>query len=433
MFEKFASLFKVPELRKRLLFTFGAIIIIRLGTQITVPGIDKSILEAIFAQQAGGVFDFLNMFTGGALQQYSLFALGVTPYINASIIFSLLTSVIPKLKELQQQGREGRKKITAYTRYATVALAIAQGIAMTTLLREAAPADTPLWFFYITSIVSLTTGTIFLMWLGERITENGIGNGISMIIMVSILSRFPASLRAMWVQISTGSAGTFGALWGVAFVILLIVVVAGMTMVQQGQRKIQIQYAKRTMGRRIYGGHSSHIPLRVNQGGVIPVIFASALLSLPMTLFQAIPVLRPYTTFIEAGSPIYIVLYVLLIFFFTYFYSSIVFDPQDISKNVRESGGFIPGVRPGKPTADYITGITSRLLLIGAMFLSAVAVLPFILSSLSGIQAMFLIGGTSLLIVVGVGIDTLMQIEAHLVMRHYESLTKSGKLLGRRG
>jgi len=429
MFEKLASLFKVPELRKRIIFTLGAIIVFRLGTHITVPGIDADALRAFFDQQSGGIFDFLNMFTGGALQRFSLFALGVTPYINASIIFSLLTSVIPKLKELQQQGREGRRKITSYTRYATVVLSIVQGAAMVSIIRGLAPAGSTIWF-YITTIVALTTGTIFLMWLGERITENGIGNGISMLIMVSILSRFPANLREMWVAISTGTAHP---IWGVLFIALLIVVVAGMTMVQQGQRKIQIQYAKRTMGRRIYGGHSSHLPMRVNQGGVIPVIFASALLSLPMTIFNAVPALNRYEYLIETGSPLYIGLYVLLIFFFTYFYSSIVFDPNDIAKNVRESGGFIPGVRPGRPTADYITGVMNRLLLIGALFLSAVAVLPFILSSISNLSSMFLVGGTSLLIVVGVGIDTLMQIEAHLVMRHYESLTKSGKLLGRKG
>lgn len=429
MWEKFASLFKVPELRKRILFTLGAIIVFRLGTHITVPGIDVDALRTFFAEQGGGIFDFLNMFTGGALQRFSLFALGVTPYINASIIFSLLTSVIPKLKELQQQGREGRRKITSYTRYATVGLAVVQAAAMTSLIQSAVPGGATIWF-YLTSIVSITTGTIFLMWLGERITENGIGNGISMIIMVSVLSRFPVSLRDMWVSISTGSVHPF---WGLAFIALLIIVIAGMTMVQQGQRKIQIQYAKRTMGRRIYGGHSSHLPLRVNQGGVIPVIFASALLSLPVTIFNAIPALKRYVYLIATGSPLYITIYVLLIFFFTFFYSSIVFDPNDIAKNVRESGGFIPGVRPGRPTADYITNILNRLLLIGALFLSAVAVLPFILSSISNLQSMFLVGGTSLLIVVGVGIDTLMQIEAHLVMRHYESLTKSGRLLGRRG
>ena len=425
MWEKFASLFKVPELRKRILFTLGAIVVIRLGTHISVPGVN---LNAIGAFEEGGLLDFMNMFSGGALQRFSLFALGVTPYINASIIFSLLTSVIPKLKELQQQGREGRRKITSYTRYATVGLSIVQAIAFSSIIRSAFPVDATVWF-YATTIMSLVTGTIFLMWLGERITENGIGNGISLIIMISILSRFPSSLNRLWVEIATGSTPAY---WGLAFIVLLIAVVAGMTMVQQGQRKIPIQYAKRTMGRRIYGGHSSHLPLRVNQSGVIPVIFAMALLTFPITIFSALN-WTAASAYFSQGSLLYIICYVLLIVFFTYFYSSIVFDPNDIAKNIREAGGFIPGVRPGKPTAEYITGILGRMLLVGALFLSMVAVLPYLLSSLSGSSTMFLIGGTSLLIVVGVGIDTLMQIETHLVMRHYESLTKSGGLLGRRG
>ena len=425
MWEKFASLFKVPELRKRILFTLGAIVVIRLGTHISVPGVN---LNAIGAFEEGGLLDFMNMFSGGALQRFSLFALGVTPYINASIIFSLLTSVIPKLKELQQQGREGRRKITSYTRYATVGLSIVQAIAFSSIIRSAFPVDATIWF-YATTIMSLVTGTIFLMWLGERITENGIGNGISLIIMISILSRFPSSLNRLWVEIATGSTPAY---WGLAFIVLLIAVVAGMTMVQQGQRKISIQYAKRTMGRRIYGGHSSHLPLRVNQSGVIPVIFATALLTFPITIFSALN-WTAASAYFSQGSLLYIICYVMLIFFFTYFYSSIVFDPNDIAKNIREAGGFIPGVRPGKPTAEYITGILGRMLLVGALFLSAVAVLPYLLSTLSGSSTMFLIGGTSLLIVVGVGIDTLMQIETHLVMRHYESLTKSGGLLGRRG
>jgi len=429
MWEKFSSLFKVPELRKRILFTLGAIIVFRLGTHITVPGVDKTVLQQIFNSGSGGIWDFMNMFTGGALQQFSLFALGVTPYIKASIIFSLLTSVVPKLKELQQQGREGQRKITTYTRWATVGLAIVQGAFMTTVIRNAVPGGAGI-LFYVTTVIALTTGTMFLMWLGERITENGIGNGISMLIMIGILSRFPASISSMWMSISTGSASP---IWGIVFVALLVVVIAAMTMVQQGQRKIQIQYAKRTMGRRIYGGHTSHLPLRVNQGGVIPIIFASALLSLPVTLFEALPSLKQYVYIIQSGSPLYMGLYVLLIFFFTYFYSSIVFDPADMAKNIREAGGFVPGVRPGDPTAEYVTGIMNRILLIGAVFLSAIAILPYVLSAASGLSTMFLIGGTSLLIVVGVGIDTIMQIEAHLVMRHYESLTKSGRLLGRRG
>lgn len=260
-------------------------------------------------------------------------------------------------------------------------------------------------------------------------TENGIGNGISMIIMIGILSRFPAQLQSTYIEISAGTVSPF---WGLAFFAILVIVVAGVTMIQQGQRKIAIQYAKRTSGRRVYGGHTSHLPIRVNQGGVIPIIFASALLTMPMTLTQWAPGLAWLTPYVQNGSLPYILAYVILIIFFTYFYSSIVFDPQDVAKNVRESGGFIPGVRPGKSTADYISGVLNRLLLIGALFLAAVAVLPYIFSALSGIRGMFLIGGTSLLIVVGVGIDTLMQIEAHLVMRHYESLTKAGGLLGRR-
>jgi preprotein translocase subunit SecY len=428
MWEKVSQLFRVPELRKRILFTLGAIIVFRLGTHIAVPGVNADALKNFFANQGGGIFDFLNMFTGGALQRFSLFALGVMPYINASIIFSLLTAVVPKLKEMQQQGREGRRKITAYTRWATLALAIIQAATMSMLIVNWGLTTGGAWFF-VSSIVALTTGTLFLMWLGERMTENGIGNGISMLIMIGILSRFPAQLQSMVSEISAGSVSV---LWGLVFVVMLVVVVGAMTMVQQGQRKIMIQYAKRTSGRRIYGGHTSHLPIRVNQGGVIPIIFASALLTLPITLTQWLPSLEWIYPYIKEGGLAYILAYVILIFFFTYFYSSIVFDPEDVAKNVRESGGFIPGVRPGNPTAEYILAVLNRILLIGAVFLAAVAVLPYLLSAASGLTSMFFIGGTSLLIVVGVGVDTLMQIEAHLVMRHYESLTKAGGLLGRR-
>ncbi len=428
MWEKFANIFHVPELRKRLLFTLGAIIVFRLGAHIPVPGVEAAALKNFFASQSGGIFDFMNMFTGGALQRFSLFALGVTPYINASIIFSLLTSVVPKLKELQQQGREGRRKITAYTRWAALGLAFVQGTTMSMLIVNWGLSSGGIWF-YITSVITLTTGTIYLMWLGERMTENGIGNGISMIIMIGILSRFPAQLQTTYNDITTGTVSPF---WGAALVVLFVVVISGVIMIQQGQRRIVIQYAKRTSGRRVYGGHTSHLPIRVNQGGVIPIIFAMALLTLPMTLFQAIPSLGWMQPYIQNGSPIYITAYVILIFFFTYFYSSIVFDPEDVAKNVRESGGFIPGVRPGRPTAEYISGVLNRILLVGALFLSSIAVLPYLLAGLSGLSGMYLIGGTSLLIVVGVGLDTIMQVEAHLVMRHYESLTKAGGLLGRR-
>jgi preprotein translocase subunit SecY len=428
VWEKITNVFKIPELRDRILFTLGAIVVFRLGTHIPVPGVDPTALKNFFAGQQGGILDFLNMFTGGALQRFSLFALGVTPYINASIIFSLLAAVIPKLKEMQEQGREGRRKITTYTRWTTLGLAIVQAVTISMLVVNWGLAQGTVWF-YVISVVSLTAGTIFLMWLGERMTENGIGNGISMIIMIGILARYPVQLQTAVNDITTGTASPF---WGVALIFLFVIVIGGVIMIQQGQRKIAIQYAKRTSGRRVYGGHTSHLPIRVNQGGVIPIIFAAALLAMPMTLFSSIPSLNWLVPYVQNGSLPYIITYVLLIFFFTFFYSSIVFDPEDVAKNVRESGGFIPGVRPGKPTSDYISSVLNRILLVGAVFLAGVAVLPYVFSALSGMSSMYLIGGTSLLIVVGVGLDTIMQMEAHLVMRHYESLVKSGGLLGRR-
>ncbi len=426
MWETLTNVFRVPELKKRIWFTLGAIIVFRLGTHIPIPGVNATAL-AHFFEQTGGIFNFLNMFTGGALKRFSLFALGVTPYINASIIFSLLIAVVPKLKELQEQGREGQRKITAYTRWSTLVLAVIQAAAYSLLVVNWGLARGTIWF-YLTSIIAMTAGTIYLMWLGERITENGIGNGISMLIMLGILARLPAQLQSAYTEITTGTVSPF---WGLVLLALLVVVTAGVVIIQQGQRKIIVQYAKRTTGRRIYGGHTSHLPIRVNQGGVIPIIFALALLAMPMTVAQwmSLSWLTPYVT---PGSWVYMVTYVILIFFFTYFYSSIVFDPEDVAKNIRESGGFIPGVRPGKPTSDYISMILNRILLIGAVFLSAVAVLPYVFSDISGLAGMYIIGGTSILIVVGVGIDTLMQIEAHLVMRHYESLTKGSGLLGRR-
>ena len=427
MWETLTNVFRVPELKKRIIFTLGAIIVFRLGTHIPIPGVNATAL-AHFFEQTGGIFNFLNMFTGGALKRFSLFALGVTPYINASIIFSLLIAVVPKLKELQEQGREGQRKITAYTRWSTLGLAVIQAAAYSLLVVNWGLARGTIWF-YLTSIIAMTAGTIYLMWLGERITENGIGNGISMLIMLGILARLPAQLQNAYNEITTGTVSPF---WGLVLLALLVVVTAGVVIIQQGQRKIIVQYAKRTTGRRIYGGHTSHLPIRVNQGGVIPIIFALALLAMPMTFAQWIPSLGWLTPYVRPGSWVYMLTYVIMIFFFTYFYSSIVFDPEDVAKNIRESGGFIPGVRPGKPTSDYISMILNRILLIGAVFLSAVAILPYVFSDISGLAGMYIIGGTSILIVVGVGIDTLMQIEAHLVMRHYESLTKGSGLLGRR-
>ncbi|MFP4135425.1 MAG: preprotein translocase subunit SecY [Candidatus Acetothermia bacterium] len=430
MFDQLTSILKIPELRKRILFTLGAIAIFRAGTHIPIPGISTQALESLFEGGGGNILQYLNMFTGGALGRGTLFGLGITPYINASIIMSLLTAVVPKLKELQQQGREGKKVITKYTRYGTLAIAFIQSYGWSFFLVRQGMVEGSIALFFVTSVLSMTTGTVFLMWLGERITENGIGNGISVLIMAGIMARFPSQLYSTWVEVNYGNVSP---LWGLILVAVFIVVIAGVVIVQQGRRKIRIQYAKRTAGRKVYGGHTSHLPIKVNQGGVIPIIFASVLLSLPMTLAQWAPGLSWMTSWVQRGSIPYLITYVLLIVFFTYFYSSIIFDPNDVAKNLKESGGFIPGVRPGESTVDYISSILNRLLLVGALFLGAIAVLPYVFTAISGLSS-FWLGGTSVLIVVGVGLDVLMQIESHMVMRHYDSLTEAGgsALLGRR-
>jgi len=426
--QRIHQVFAIEELRKRIIYTLGMLLVFRIGSYIPVPGVDtKQLAEVLSGAFGAGIFQFINLFTGGALRRFSLFGLGVIPYINASIILSLLIPVFPKLKELQQQGREGRRKLTQYTRWGTVILALLQSYAMSYLVIRYGLAQ-PTVGFFLTSIIALTTGTIFLMWIGERITENGIGNGISMLIMAGIIARFPGQLQQTYLEVS---AGTVSPIWAVGLVVLFIVVIAGTVVIQQGQRKIPIQYAKRTAGRRVYGGHTAHLPMRVNQGGVIPIIFASAILTLPSSIAAWVPGLQWLQAYVSPGSLIYLITYVLLIFFFTYFYSSLVFDPHDLAKNLREAGGFIPGVRPGEPTARYLMDIQGRLLLVGAVFLAAIAVLPYLFRAVSNIRS-FWLGGTSLLIVVGVGIDTIMQIEAHLVMRQYESLVKGAAFLGRR-
>ncbi len=429
MLGRVQQLFAVEELRKRILYTLGMLLVFRIGAHIPVPGVDtRQLAEVLSGAFGAGLFQFINLFTGGALQQFSLFSLGVIPYINASIILSLLIPAFPKLKKLQEEGREGRKKLTQYTRWGTVALALVQSYAMGVLVVQYGLAQPSVGFF-LSTIISLTAGSIFLMWVGERMTENGVGNGISMLIMAGIVARLPAEIQQAVLEIS---AGTVHPLWGIGLIALFVAVVALTVVIQQGQRKIVIQYAKRTSGRRVYGGHTTHLPLRVNQGGVIPIIFASAILTLPSSIATWVPQLNWLQSYVAPGSTIYLVAYVLLIFFFTYFYSSLVFDPNDIAKNLREAGGFVPGVRPGQPTADYLASVTNRLLLVGAVFLAGIAILPFVFTAASGLQG-FSIGGTSILILVGVGIDTIMQIEAHLVMRQYESLIKGSAFLGRKG
>jgi len=422
------QVFAIEELRKRILYTLGMLLVYRIGVHIPVPGIKTEALGQILSQTFGaGLLQFLNLFTGGALQNFSLFALGVIPYINVSIILSLLIPVIPSLKKLQEEGREGRKKLTQYTRWGTVLMSLLQAYAMSYMAISYGLAD-PTPQFFLTSLVALTAGSIFLMWIGERITENGIGNGISMLIMAGIVARFPAEIQQTYFEIS---AGTVHPLWAVGLVVVFVAVVALTVIMQQGQRKILVQYAKRTTGRRVYGGHSTYLPLRVNMGGVIPIIFASAILSLPSSIAAWVPQLRWLQSYVEPGSFAYLLAYVVLTIFFTYFYSSLVFDPEEVAKNLREAGGFVPGVRPGSPTAQYLRDILNRLNLVGAFFLAGIAVLPYIFRAASGIQG-FWLGGTSLLILVGVGIDTIMQIEAHLIMRQYESLIKGTRFLGRR-
>lgn len=429
MLGRIHQLFAVEELRKRILYTLGMLLVFRIGAHIPVPGVDtRQLAEVLSGAFGAGLFQFINLFTGGALQQFSLFSLGVIPYINASIILSLLIPAFPKLKKLQEEGREGRKKLTQYTRWGTVGLALVQSYAMGTLVVSYGLAQ-PSVGFYLSTIISLTAGSIFLMWIGERMTENGVGNGISMLIMAGIVARLPAEIQQAVLEIS---AGTVHPVWGIGLIFLFVAVVALTVIIQQGQRKIVIQYAKRTSGRRVYGGHTTHLPLRVNQGGVIPIIFASAILTLPSSIATWVPQLNFLQSYVAPGSTIYLVAYVLLIFFFTYFYSSLVFDPSDIAKNLREAGGFVPGVRPGQPTAEHLATVTNRLLLVGGVFLAGIAVLPFVFTAVSGLRG-FSIGGTSILILVGVGIDTIMQIEAHLVMRQYESLIKGSAFLGRKG
>lgn len=429
MLQSIIDAFSIPEVRKRALFTLWAIIVFRLGAWIPVPGVDAEALQVFFQRfLGGGIFQFLNMFSGGALQQFSLFALGVMPYINTSIILSLLVPVIPKLKELQQQGDEGRKVINRYTRYGTVLLAFIQAFGTCYLITSQGIAR-PSFSFYAISIICLVTGTIFLMWLGERITENGIGRGISMIIMIGIISRYPAYIRDTSAMVA---AGTVSALWILPLVAVFITVIAGVVLIQLGARKINIQYAKRIVKGKVYGGQSTYLPIGVNQGGVIPIIFASALLALPATFMQFVPGLNWVERWVSPGSVPYLVAYALLIIFFTYFYSAIIFDPRDLSDNLRKWGGFIPGIRPGRHTSDHIERILNRILLIGALFLTAIALLPYVATGVSGLTTVFFIGGTSILIVVGVGVDTIKQIEAHMVERHYESLIKKGAVLGRR-
>jgi len=428
--EGFGNIFKIPELKKRILYTFALLIVYRIGVHVPTPGIDAVALASFFARAKGTLLGLFDMFSGGALERLSVFALGIMPYISASIILQLLTVVIPHLERLSKEGEHGRKKITQYTRYGTVLLSIIQGFGISVGLEQmTSPGGAPVvihpgWEFRLMTVITLTAGTAFIMWLGEQITERGIGNGISLIIFAGIVARLPNAIANTFKLLSTGEMGIFLI---IIMIVFMIAVVGCIIFVEQGQRRIPVQYAKRVVGRKMYGGQSTHLPLKINTSGVIPPIFASSIMMFPATIgsFIAIAWIQNIVSAITPGSIIYEVLFVGLIFFFCYFYTAITFNPDDVAENMKKHGGYIPGIRPGKRTADYIERVLTRITLGGAIYVSAVCVLPSIL--ISKFNVPFYFGGTALLIVVGVAIDTVSQIESHMLTRHYEGfLKKSG-------
>jgi preprotein translocase subunit SecY len=435
MLQGFRDTFRIPELKRRLLFTAALLAVYRLGGHVPSPGIDGHALSAFFEQQKNTLFGLYDLFVGGSLGKATIFALGIMPYISASIILQLLGAVIPYFEKLQKEGEEGRKKITQYTRYGTVGLAAIQAWGIAIFL-ENLPAQTgvaivpnPGMGFKLLVMITLTAGTIFTMWLGEQITERGIGNGISLIIFIGIVARFPNDVFNTLRQIQSGELNFFAGLFLALLMIGVIVVTILMT---QGQRKIPVQYAKRIVGRRMYGGQNTHIPLRVNTAGVIPIIFAQSIITFPGTLATFFPnsdVMGMISRLFAPGAWLHEILYGVIIIFFTYFYTAIVLNPVDLAENMRKFGGFIPGIRPGKKTAEYIDRVLTRITLPGAFFLAGVAILPDIL--IAHMNVPFYFGGTSVLIVVGVALDTLQQIESHLLMRHYDGFMKHGKLRGR--
>jgi preprotein translocase subunit SecY len=435
-FDKSTSIFRIPELRRRILFTLALLVVFRVGSYVPVPGIDSSALAAALQGMKDTLLGLYDMFAGGAFSRATVFALGIMPYISASIILQLLTAVIPYFEKLQKEGEEGRKKITQYTRYGTVLLSIIQGYGISIFLENMPVASaTPIvpmggFGFRIMTTITLTAGTIFLMWLGEQISDKGIGNGISLLIFTGIVARYPNDMLRTFESLRVGSMKIFTLLF---LLLLMVIIVAGVIVMTQAMRKIPVQYAKRVIGRRVYGGQSTHIPLRVNTAGVIPIIFAQSILMFPSsiaTFFGQSGFMEAFSNLMNPAGVIYNVLYCIIIVFFTYFYTAIVFNPNDLADNMQKYGGFIPGIRPGKKTSEYIDRVLTRVTLPGAFFLAFIAILPSIF--IYKFQAPFYFGGTGLLIVVGVALDTLQQIESHLIMRHYEGFLKKGKLRGRR-
>ncbi|EWY39860.1 preprotein translocase subunit SecY [Skermanella stibiiresistens SB22] len=434
----FGAFAKATELKKRIWFTLGALIIYRLGTYIPLPGIDPSIMADIFRQNSGGILDMFNMFSGGALSRMTIFALNIMPYISASIIIQLMTAVSPTLETMKKEGESGRKKLNQYTRYLTVLLATVQAYGMAVGLQgmtgSSGPAvHSPGVFFLATTVITLVGGTVFLMWLGEQITARGVGNGISLIIFAGIVAELP---RALVGTLELGRTGALSTFFIIFLLLMAVAVIFFIVFMERAQRRLLVQYPKRQVGNRMFGGESSHLPLKLNTSGVIPPIFASSLLLLPLTVAgfsggQGPEWLTAVTTYLGHGQPLYILLYVALIVFFCFFYTAIVFNPTETADNLKKYGGFIPGIRPGKNTADYLDYVLTRLTVVGAAYLSVVCLLPEILISQYAVP--FYFGGTSLLIVVTVTMDTVAQIHSHLLAHQYEGLIKKAKLRGRRG
>jgi preprotein translocase subunit SecY len=465
MFEKLANIFRVPDLRKRVLFTLAMLAVYRLGSHIPTPGINTDMLQKAFEQQSGGLLGFYDLFSGGNLRKLTIFALGIMPYITASIILQLLTVVWEPLARLQKEGELGRRKITQWTRYLTLVLSFLQSLGIAVTLENQNFVLTPGPVFIFMTIITLTTGSIFIMWLGEQITERGIGNGMSLLIFSGIVVGLPRAVTDLYTKAKQAAWGSFTIPAMVVLIAVMVLVVAFIVFMERSERRIPVQYAKRVVGRRIMGGQSTHLPLRVNSGGVMPVIFASSLLSIPQMLTYS-AAFRPggslHKVFggmleqLKWGEPLYTLLYAAGIIFFAYFYVSIVFNPADVADNMRKHGGFIPGIRPGHRTRDYINEVLTRVTLVGGIYLILISLIPEWMIAgihlnhmpwwlgqrffeqfpnwiLNGLGVTFYFGGTSLLIVVGVAMDTVNQIESQLVMRHYEGFTsRSGRIKGRR-
>jgi preprotein translocase subunit SecY len=431
----FDNIAKVPELQKRIIFTLLMLFVYRMGIHIPTPGIDSTIMKEWFDQQQGTLLGMFDMFTGGGFRSLSIFALGVMPYISSSIIVQLLCMIYPPFEQLQKEGAAGKHKLTVYTRYGTVFLCLVQSYFMSFGVEQMSVAGqsvviSPGWGFRMVAMITMTTGTCFLMWLGEQITERGIGNGISLIIFAGIVARLPVAAYNTWRLASTGELSYFVLIMVVA---LVFAVVAGIVFMETAQRRVPIQYPKQIRGRKVYGGQSTHMPLKINISGVIPPIFASSIIVFPATIAQFFPhvgFMKSAANLLHPSGIIYNLIYISAIVFFTYFYTAVIFNPVDVAENLKKNGGYIPGIRPGKSTSEYLDKVLSRLTFIGAIYLSVVCVLPILLTSKANVP--FYFGGTSLLIVIGVSLDTMSQIESHLISRQYDGLLKSGRIQGRR-